>query len=455
MNIEYVKIDDVNGEITMTVEEKDYADKVAAELKKVGKTHAEPGFRPGHVPAGIIAKKYGKAIKYDVINKEVGDAIFNYIKENKLHVLGNPVADKDNSIDIDAKDFTLKFKVGVAPEFDTKVNGDLHIPYYTIKVSDEMIKNQDDMFRRRFGKQEAGEEVDATALVKGAITELNEDGSVKENGVVMENGIVSPQHFTDEDQKKLFLGKKVGEEVVFNPWNTCNGNPTELSSMLNIDKADVDAHKGNFKMDIKEIIVLKPAEYNQEFFDSVLGKDKVKDEAGYKEALKAMIANSLTADSNYRFTIDAKNTIMKAIGDLTLPDEVLKDFLMTQNEALNNENINEEYVKIRPELEWELEKEAVASQLDIQVSEDDLLDSARLIARQQFAQYGMLNVPDENIDQFAKDILKDEKSRRQLYNQTADMKLFNGIRATVTVDNKEVDVEEFNKLFTAETPAAE
>ena len=271
----------------------------------------------------------------------------------------------------------------------------------------------------------------------------------------MENGIVSPQHFTDEEQKKLFLGKKVGEEVVFNPWNTCNGNPTELSSMLNIDKADVDAHKGNFKMDIKEIIVLKPAEYNQEFFDSVLGKDKVKDEAGYKEALKAMIANSLTADSNYRFTIDAKNTIMKAIGDLTLPDEVLKDFLMAQNEALNNENINEEYVKIRPELEWELEKEAVASQLDIQVSEDDLLDSARLIARQQFAQYGMLNVPDENIDQFAKDILKDEKSRRQLYNQTADMKLFNGIRATVTVDNKEVDVEEFNKLFTAETPAAE
>ena len=183
MKIDYAKVNDVIGEITMVVEESDYADKVKKQLKEIGKKHAEPGFRPGHVPAGLIEKKYGKAVKYDEINKLVGEAIFDYIKENKINVLGNPIPDKANAINDDVKEFTLKFKVGVAPEFEVKIDKDLHIPYYNIKVTDEMVDRQDEALRRRFGKQEPGEEVDATALVKGVITELNEDGTVKDGGV--------------------------------------------------------------------------------------------------------------------------------------------------------------------------------------------------------------------------------------------------------------------------------
>lgn len=182
MKIDYAKIDEVNGEITVTLEEKDYADKVKKQLKEIGKKHAEPGFRPGHVPSGLIQKKYGAAVKYDIINQEVGNAVFDYIKENKLHVLGNPVPQQNDDFNINAADFTLKFKVGIAPEFDTHVNKDLHVPYYTIKVSDEMIDNQDQMFSRRFGKQEPGDTVDATALVKGVISELDENGEPKEGG---------------------------------------------------------------------------------------------------------------------------------------------------------------------------------------------------------------------------------------------------------------------------------
>lgn len=447
MKVDYAKIDEVNGEITVTLEEKDYADKVKKQLKEIGKNHAEPGFRPGHVPAGLIQKKYGAAVKYDIINKEVGNAVFDYIKENKLHVLGNPVPQQNEEFSIDAADFTLKFKVGIAPEFDTHVNKDLHVPYYTIKVSDEMIDNQDQQFSRRFGKQEPGETVDATALVKGVLTELDENGQPKENGVVVENGIVSPQYFKSDEQRELFMGKKVGDVVKFNPAATCDANATEMASMLNIDKSDVDAHKGNFNMEIKEIIVLKPAEHNQEFFDMVFGADKVHNEEEYRSALKDMISAGLRNDSNYRFTIDARNAIAAAIGELQLPDEVLKDFLKSQNEALNNENIDEEYTRLRPELEWELEKEAIASQLDIKVDEEDLKNTARMMAQSQFAQYGMANVPAETLDRYASDILKDEKARNQVYNQTVDMKLYNGIRASVTVDEKEVDVEEFNDLF--------
>lgn len=447
MKVDYAKIDDVNGELTVVLEEKDYADKVKKQLKEISKNHAEPGFRPGHVPAGLIQKKYGASVKYDVINKEVGSAIFDYIKENKLHVLGNPVPMQDEAFDINGTDFTLKFKVGVAPEFDTHVNKDLHVPYYTIKVTDEMIDRQDEQFTRRFGKQEQGEVVDATALVKGVITELDENGNVKEGGIVVENGIVSPQYFKSDDQRKLFEGKHVGDIVRFNPAATCDSNATELASMLNIAKEETENHKGDFNMEIKEIIVLKPAEHNQEFFDMVFGADKVHNEEEYRAALRDMIAASLVNDSNYRFTIDAKKAIQDAIGELKLPDEVLKDFLKSQNEALNNENIDEEYVRLRPELEWELEKEAVAAQLDIKVEDSDLLNTARMMARSQFAQYGMTNVPDETLDRYAQDILKDERARNQVYNQTVDMKLFGGIRATVSVDDKEVSVEEFNDLF--------
>lgn len=447
MKIDYAKIDDVNGEITVTLEEKDYADKVKKQLKEIGKSHSEPGFRPGHVPAGLIQKKYGNAVKYDVINKEVGNAVFDYIKENNLHVLGNPMPQQDENFSIDAADFTLKFKVGIAPEFDTKVNKDLHVPFYTIKVTDEMLDRQDEQFTRRFGKQEPGEAVDATALVKGVITELDENGQPKEGGIVVENGIVAPQYFKSEDQKALFIDKKVGDVIKFNPAATCDSHAAEMASMLQIDKNDVDAHKGDFNFDIKEIIVLKPAEHNQEFFDMVFGADKIHNEEEYRKALGEMIAASLQNDSNYRFTIDAQDAIQKAVGALTLPDEVLKDFLKGQNEHLTDENIDEEYERLRPQLEWELEKEAVAAQLDIKVEEEDLLNTARMMAQSQFAQYGMTNVPADALDRYAQDILKDEKARPQVYNQTVDMKLFNGIRATVTVDEKEVSVEEFNDLF--------
>ena len=452
MKIDYAKVNDVIGEITMVVEESDYADKVKKQLKEIGKKHAEPGFRPGHVPAGLIEKKYGKAVKYDEINKLVGEAIFDYIKENKINVLGNPIPDKANAINDDVKEFTLKFKVGVAPEFEVKIDKDLHIPYYNINVTDEMVDRQDEALRRRFGKQEPGEEVDATALVKGVITELNEDGTVKDGGVVVENGIVAPQYFKSEDQRNLFVGKHVGDSVVFNPAATCESNPTEMASMLNLPKEEAEKHQGDFRFDIKEIIVLKPAELNEEFFKEAFG-DNVKDETEYRDAVRKMIESSLTGDQNYRFTIDAEKAIRKEVGDIELPDEVLKEFLISQNEALNEENIDKEYDQIRSQLIWDLEKDKMLNALEIKVEEADLQNTARLMARNQFAQYGMTNVPDDAVEHYAEEILKDEKARNTIYRQTSDMKLFNAIRAAVSLDEKEVSVDEFNELFRAEAAA--
>lgn len=183
MNVTMNKLDNVNATITVALEEKDYQDKVKKTLKEINQNRPEPGFRPGKVPAALIQKKYGKSVKYDVINREVADALYNYIKENEIQVLGNPVPVKNDDFNLDDKDFSFEFKVGIAPAIDTHVNKDMHVPYYTIEVTEEMIKRQDEMLRRRYGAQVPGETVEPNALVKGVITELDENGEPKAEGL--------------------------------------------------------------------------------------------------------------------------------------------------------------------------------------------------------------------------------------------------------------------------------
>lgn len=446
MNVTFEKIDDVNGIVTVELQAADYADKVKKALKSIAKNRPEPGFRPGHTPAGLIQKKYGEAVKYDEVNKATSEAIYNYIKDNNLQVLGNPVPEADEKFDIKNDDFTFKFRVGLAPEISDPVNKDLKVPYYNIEVTDEMVEEQDKNLRRRFGKQESGDTVDATAVVKGIITELNEDGTPKEGGIVVENGIVAPERFTSDGQKELFIGKKVGDKFIFNPAETCSDNEVELASMLHVDKADALNHKGNFQFEVTDCIVLKPAEPGQEYYDQLFGKDNVKDEEGYKKGVKEMIEAQLHNDSDFRFTIDSKDAILKAAGELTLPDAVLKDYLMQANETLNADNVEAEYAKARPALVWQLISNKVAEDLKVEVTPEDVTELAKAIARNQFAQYGMPNVPDDLLEKYAAEIANGQQAE-QVRRQAFDTKLYQAIKNAVTLEEKSVSVEDFNKLF--------
>ena len=309
------------------------------------------------------------------------------------------------------------------------------------------------MLRRRYGAQVPGETVEPNALVKGVITELDENGEPKAEGIVVENGILSPQYFKSEEQRELFIGKQVGNVVRFNPAATCDSSEVELASMLNIDKEQTKEHHGDFNMEIKEIIVLKPAEDGQEFFDNVFGKDNVHNAEEYQAGIKDMIAKQLEADSNYRFTIDGKETIINAIGEIELPDAVLKDYLKQQDEKLNDDNIETEYERIRPDLVWQLEREAIAKQLEVKVTREDALELAKAIAQNQFAQYGMTGLPDDVLSKYAEDMMNNEKTREQIVAQAVDSRLWAEVKEAVTVDDKTVSVEEFNALFQA--PAAE
>lgn len=450
MNIEFNKIDNVNAEITLLVSKSDIDPKVKQELKNVARRHAEPGFRPGHVPAQLIQKKYGDAVRYDVINKTVSEEIYGFVKKENLKVLGNPVPDKETVPDFKADEMVFKFRVGIAPEIDLKLDKDLHIPFYTIKVSDEMASRQDDALRRRFGAQVAGEKIEETAVVKGSVVELNADGSEKEDGIRVEEAILSPEYFKDEDQRKLFVGMNKGASIVFNPAKAYDSSDVELSSFLHVDREKAAEIKSDFRFDVAEIIVLKLAEHNQEFFDEVFGKDQVHNEEEYNEAIRKMIAAQLLQDSNYRFTIDAREALTAAVGEIELPDQILRDYLVQTDEAITEETVEASYANMRPDLVWQLIRDEVAKKLEIKLEESDLMNMAKAVARSQFAQYGMASAPDEMVEKFAADILKERKGREQIANQALDNKLYNGLKATVALDEKEVSVEEFNQLFAPE-----
>ena len=446
------KVDNVNGIITISLAEADYQGKVKKELKQIGMRYPEKGFRPGHVPAALLQKKYGKEVLVEVVNRDMYDALMGHIRDNKLNVLGEPMIANAEEVNFDTqKDFTFKFEIGLAPEINLTIDKNVTIPYYNIEVDDNMVSENDKQLRKSFGKQVAGEETTDDALVKGSMVELNEDGTEKEDGIKVESTVLSPKYFKSEEQKALFAGKKVGDEIVFNPSATCEGNVAELASMLNVDNAEANV-TSNFKLTVKEILVVKEAEHDQEFFDAVMGKDTVKSEEEYVAKLKEQIALRLKADSNYRFTVDTEHVLRGIVGELELPETFLKKWLVKQDKEGKHteENIDENFAKMRPALVWQLIKEHAVKQLEVKVEDADLMAVAGMLARQQFAQYGMSNMPDDVIAKYAKEILDNEQYRQSIVERAVDDKLFGKIHAAVSVEEKTVPVAEFNALFTSE-----
>lgn len=456
MNISFEKIGDVAGKLTVNVEENDYKAKVNAELKKIGATHNIPGFRKGHINIDQLRRRFGKDVMSDVINETVYHAVIDYIKENKINILGQPLPEKVVAVNMDQKDYTFAYEVGLAPELNIEIDKNVTLPYYTIDITDKMLEDQDKSLRERFGAQVPGEEVDNKAVVKGTLMELNADGTVKESedAIQVINCIVAPFYFKNKEEEQKFIGKKLNDKVVFNPYNSCEGNVAELSSMLNIDQDKAAEVKGDFEMVITEIIVVKPAEHNQEFFDSVFGRDKVHNDEEYNQALKEMISNSFRGTTDYYFNTITRDYFVDKYGaDMKLPEDFLIKWLTYTNpEAAKDADMKKEYAEMLPSLKWQIISDRIADQLKVSIDNDDVLARAKFIARQQFNQYGIYNIDEETVTDTAKRILADKNYSRRIAEEVSELKLFAVIRETVTIDLKTVSFEEFSKMI---NPAAE
>lgn len=457
MEIKFEKTGEACGQITVSVNEADYEAKVTEKLKEIGKKHVIPGFRKGHISLPELRKRFGREVKSESINDVVISAVFDYIRDNNLKVLGQPLPAEATEIDLKQTEYTFKYDLALWPELNMVLDKTVTLPFYKIEVNQEMMDEQDKNLRERFGAQVPGEEVDAKAVVKGSIMELNEDGTVKttEDAIQVVAGIVAPFLFKGKEEADKFLGKHVGDKVAFNPSKAADGQVAEIASMLNIDKEKAAEVKADFEFVISEIIVLKPAEHDQDFFDDVFGKDKVHNEEEYNEALRNMIAASLAPNSFQMFNRDAHDWLVKTYGDMKLDNGLLKRWILLQDKNATAEQLDQDFDKMLPGIKWEIISGEVAEKLGVKVEEADLLARASFIARQQMQQYGMYNMDEETVTDMGKRILADKNYRRHIAEEVEELKTFDALRNAITLDEKTVTLDEFRKLANPEAAQAE
>lgn len=441
---------EVSARLTVKVTPEDYEAKVREELKKISRTHTIPGFRKGHVPMGDLMRRFGRDVTSEVINDEVFHAVTKYISDNKLQVLGQPMPVEVKAIDPkEAKDYTFEYDIALAPAISLELDKEVEIPYYNMEITPDMIAEQDAAICRRYGAQVPGEVTEPDALVKGALMELDAEGKVREDAEAIQvvSGIVGPKFFNNADEAAKFADKKVGDKVVFNPWNSCNGNVAELASMLQIPKETAGDVHSDFELAISEIIVVRPAEHGQELYDEVFGKDKVSTEEEYLEQVRRMVEGSFKAQSEYLFSVDARQVILDKVGELQLPDELLKRWLVVSNKDVTAEQVEAEYAGMRPEFIWQLVSDEIARKLDVKVTKENIEEAARGMAARQFAQYGMTNMDMETINNFAQRLLEDREWSQRLSQQVANAKLFDAIKQVVTVKEVSLPKDEFEAKF--------
>lgn len=450
MNVSLQNIDKVSALLTVKLEKADYQEKVDKALKDMRRKAQMPGFRKGMVPASLIKKMYGKSVLAEEVNKLLSESVYKYIQDNKLNILGEPLPneEKQPEIDFDAmEDFEFLFDIALAPEFKVEVSAADKVDYYNIEVSDELVNNQIKTYTQRNGKYE---KVDAYAdndMLKGLLTELDDEGKVKEGGIQVENAVLLPSDMKNDEQKALFANTKVNDVVAFNPQAAWDGNDIRVSTLLKIDKEAAADMKSNFSFRIEEITRFVPGDLNQEIFDQVFGKDAVKTEEEFRNKVKESIAKQFAADSDFKFLIDVRKMLMDKVGKLEFPDALLKRIMRLNNPDKDEKFVDENYDKSIEELTWHLIKQQLVQANEIKVEQADIVAMAKESTRAQFAQYGMLTVPDEILENYSKEMLQKKESVERLVDRVIETKLSAALKGQVTLEQKTVSLEEFNKLF--------
>lgn len=448
MNISFENPDKINGQLTVTVEESDYKEDVEKTLKDYRKKANMPGFRPGQVPMGMIKRQYGPAVKMDVINKLVGRKVYDYIKENNIPMLGEPLAsEKHDAVDLE-KDapYTFVFDIAVAPEFKIELNGKNKIDYYKIQVDDKLIDQQVDSFAARMGEYVKAETFEGNDMLKGDLRELDEQGNTKEGGLTVEAAVLMPSYIKVEEEKKKFDGAKLGDIITFNP-RKAYASDVELASFLKVDKEQVKDHEGDFSYQITEISRFQNHAVNQELFDNIYGKDAVKDEKQFREKIAEGLQAQLEGESDYKFLLDTRAYAEKKVGKLEYPDELLNRIMRKNNPDKDEAFVEKNYDESIKQLTWHLIKEQLVKAHDIKVEDQDIKEVARAAARAQFAQYGMSNVPDEYIDNYVNDLLKKQESVGAFIDRAVDTKLTQVLKNAVKLNEKEISLDDFQKMM--------
>ena len=449
MNITFENVDKVSALLTVNIEKADYEEKVKKSLKDFSKKASLPGFRPGKVPASLIQKRFGAEIKAEEINKLLSEEVNKYIRENKVNMLAEPLPNEEKTpaMDFEAQDdFTFAFDIGLAPEFDAKLSKKDKLTYYDIKVDEALVDQQVQSFCNRAGQQVKVESYEARDMVKGLLAQLDAEGNTLEGGIQVENATMLPEYMKDDAEKAKFEGAKLNDVITFNPAKAFNDNVTELASLMNITKEEAEGMKADFSFQLSEILRFEPAKVDQNLFDQMLGKDVVKSEEEFRQFIRNDIKKNFNSEAEYQFIQDLREHIIKRIGEVEFPEAILKRFMKLRNQDKGEEYVEENYEKSLPELLWHLAKEQICDQLEVKVEHEDVLETAKAYTRIQFASYGMINLPEESITNYAAEMLKNEQQAQGLVERTVENKMAAKAKEAVTLKKKEVTMEEFRKL---------
>jgi trigger factor len=448
MNITKENIDDLNAILKVKIEKPDYEDKVETVLKDYRKKATIKGFRPGMVPIGLIKKMYGRAVQIDEINKIVTENIQKYLADEKVEILGDPLpkADEQDKIDFETQqDFTFSFELGLTPAIDLKLSKKNKVNEYEIIIDEKMRKDYVNNYTRRYGELRKADQTEEKDVIKGKIEAIDNSGNVLPEGPAVEDTSLGIDIIKDKKIKKEFIGKNLNDSIDFD-LKKAFPNDTEIAGILHKKKEEVAELGADYRFTIKEISRFYPAELGKELFDRIFGEGVVNSEEEFMKKIEGEIVINLKRESDFKLMMDIKNMAMEKT-DFQLPEEFLKKWLLRVNEKSTQEQIEKEFDSFRKDLKWQLIRNKIARDNEVNISEEELQKEAENITRYQFQQYGLFYASAEQIANYAKETLKREEDAKRIADKILKEKVILLMKDLVKLENKSVTIEEFNKLF--------
>ena len=438
MQIEKKDLDNLSSQLTIKIDEKDYADKVEKKLKEYRKNMEMPGFRKGKVPMNLIKQKYERALIADEVNNQMQEAINNYLQENKIAILGYPIPSKDQK-EIDwatANEFEFNYDLGLAPEVDVDLSKLEGITDYKITADEKMIDEEVKKIQQQYGSFADLDVVKQDSYVLGTFTNDEEN--------INSQTTVNMADLTEEAQKAL-IGKKKGDVVTFNSANLYKDAHTMMHA-LNIDHDRVHGLNVPLNFEVNGVFELKPAEINKELLDKVFGEGKIEDEAGLRQFIKEDIEKQLEQTSDNQLLNDVTDQLINKT-EVALPKDFLIRWIEVDSQGqIKGEKAEEEYQKAEKGLKYQLIEEAIAKKYGIKVTYDDLLNLVKDLLKLQMLQYGQ-PLPDEaQINEIAANVLKNEEEVKRLSDQIIKKKLVNVYKEHVPLQKKEIGYNDYLDL---------
>jgi trigger factor len=446
MNVVQEKVNKLNAILKVEIKSEDYQSKVKTTLEKYRKTAKVPGFRPGHVPFGMIQKQYGKTVLADELNKLSNDGLYKFIKDENLEILGNPIPLEENTFkgDLDnPSDFEFSYEIGFSPKFDIPLSSKKSMDYFKVKVDDQLIEKQINDLRRRYGKLESTEEIGETDMVMGLFRELDSKKEPKEEGVE-HNSTISMEFLKDKKAIKALLGKKVDDAIVIDP-KSVSKDTKDMASMLGIQEEDLKGLSKHFKFTINEIKRMEMAELNDELYSKLFPTGEVKTEEDLKTKVSDDLNNMFKQDSDRLFT----QTIYEYLMDktkLAMPEGFLKKWIKLSNEKpIDDETLDKEFDGYLKSMKWQLIQGKIFKDNDIQITNEEVMDFTKSLLVSNYAQYGMPAPEDKELTETAMRLLKDKEQVNGIYDRITEKKLSDYFQTNVPMKEKKLSYDDFVK----------